>query len=160
MASGDTLGIFTALNNEPPATGFATLDTRNSHAVLDFDIAGGEYANFTGVLPRNYAGSGITVLIHYAMTSATSSSVILTSAFERIGDGILDIDADSFAAQNTVTQAVPATTGHVDIASIAHTDGAQIDSLAVGESFRLQINRTADGTTGDLELLAVELKET
>ena len=37
MASGDTLNVFTPLQNEPPASIYATLDVRNLHPVLDFD---------------------------------------------------------------------------------------------------------------------------
>ena len=47
MASGDTLLTFTPASNEPPATVFATLDTRNAHPVLDFDDAANEDAVFS-----------------------------------------------------------------------------------------------------------------
>ena len=76
MASGDTLLIFTPLHNEPPATNPATLDTRNQHPVLDFDATTNEDAVFSAVMPRSYAATtGLTVYIHYAMSSATSGDV-------------------------------------------------------------------------------------
>src|SRR5688572_26691380 len=102
MASGDTHLIFTPLNIEPLASNYATFDTRNGHPVLDFDDTTDETAIFTGVLPRRYAGSGITVNLHYAMTSATTGKVRLETAFERIGDGQQDIDSDGFATANAV----------------------------------------------------------
>lgn len=163
MASGNTLLIFTPLMNEPPASVFATLDTRNQHPILDFDAATNESAVFTGVMPRNYAGGGITVYIHYAMSSAVADTVDWDVAFERIGDQQLDIDADSFAAAKSVDDTtVPATSGLVDIVSIAFTDGAEIDSIAVGECFRIKITRDAvsDDATGDAELVSIEIKET
>lgn len=164
MASGHTLLIFTPQANEPPAANYGTLDVRNGHLVIDLDDATNEAAVFKGVLPRNYGGGGLTVYLHYAMTSATSGDVVLTAAFERIGDGQQDIDSDGFASAQTVTVTVPGTSGHVDIAAITFTDGAQIDSLAVGEAFRLKITRDAnaggDTASGDLELLAIEIKET
>lgn len=164
MASGNTLLIFTPQANEPPSSNYATLDIRNGHRVLDFDDATDEAAVFKAVLPRNYAGGGLTVYLHYAMTNATSGDVVLTAAFERIGDGQQDIDSDGFASAQTATVTVPGTSGHVDIAAITFTDGAQIDSLAVGEAFRLKITRDAnaggDTAAGDLELVAVEIKET
>lgn len=164
MASGNTLTTVSVQNNEPPATTFATLDSRNGHLVLDFDAATDESAIFTEVLSRAYAGGGITVNIHYAMSSAITGDVVLTAEFERIGDGQQDIDLDSFAAAQTVTVTVPLTSGNVDIASLAFTNGAQIDSIAVGEAFRIRItrdaNNLADTSAGDLELLACELKET
>ncbi len=163
MATGDTLIIFTPLQNEPPASDFATLDLRNLHPVLDFDATTNESAVFRAVMPRSYAGGGITVYIHYALTSATSLTVDWDVAWERIGDQQLDIDGDSFAAVNSVDNTtVPGTAGLVDIVTVTFTDGADMDSVAVGELFRLKITRDAanDDATGDAELLAIEIKET
>ena len=163
MASGNTLLIFTPLSNEPPASNYATLDTRNQHPVLDFDDTTPESAVFSAIMPRHYAGGGITVYLHYAMSSAVADTIDWDAAFERIGDQQLDIDGDSFAAVQSVDNTtVPGTTGLVDIVSIAFTNGAQMDSVAVGEAFRLKITRDAtnDDASGDGELLAVELKET
>lgn len=164
MASGDTLLIFTALNNEPPATVYATFDTRNSHPVLDFDATTNESAVFSSVMPQHYAGTtGITVYLHYAMSSAVADTVDWDVAFELIGDQDLDIDGDSFAAVNSVDNTtVPGTTGLVDIVSVAFTDGADMDSVLVGDGFRLKVTRNAvsDDATGDAELIFVELRET
>ena len=164
MASGDTLVVFTPLHNEPPASNFATLDIRNQHPVLDFDATTNESAVFKGILPRHYAGTtGVTVYIHYAMSSAEANTVDWDVAFERIGDQQLDIDGDSFAAVNSVDNTtVPGTTGLVDIVNVTFTDGADMDSVAVGEGFRLKITRDAssDDAAGDAELWAVEVKET
>ena len=164
MASGDTLLIWTPLSNEPPSSNFATLDTRNSHVVLDFDGAANESAVFRGVMPRHYAGTtGVTVYIHYTMTSATSGDIDWDAAFERVSDSQQDIDSDGFASVQSVDNTtVPGTSGHVDIVSIAFTNGAQMDSVAVGEAFRLRITRDAasDTVTTDAELYALELKET
>ena len=164
MASGDTLVVFTPLHNQPPATAYATLDLRNSHPVLDFDAATDEDAVFGGVLPRHYAGGGITVTLYWAATSATSGDCIWNAAVERIDENTLDIDADSFAAVQAVTATAGLTNGTVDYATIAFTAGAQMDSLAVGEAFRLKITRDAnaagDTMTGDAELLRVEVQET
>ena len=164
MAAGDTLLIWTPLANEPPAANFATLDTRNSHPVLDFDTTTGESAVFRGVMPRHYAGTtGVTVYVHYAMTSATSGTCGWLVAFERVSDSQQDIDSDGFAAAQTLTAVtVPGTSGHVDISNVAFTNGAQMDSVAVGEGFRLKITRDVanDNATGDAELWAIEMKET
>lgn len=52
--------------------------------------------------------------------------------------------------------------GHVDIVNVAFTDGADMDSVAVGESFRMKVTRDAasDDATGDAELVKVEIRET
>jgi hypothetical protein len=163
MASGDTLVIFTALHNEPPASNMATLDLRNQHPVLDFDASTNESAAFAGVMPRHYDGGGVTVYLHYAMSSATSGDVDWDVAWERVGDQQQDIDSDGFAAVNSVDNTtVPGTSGNVDIVSVTFTDGADMDSVAVGEGFRLQVTRDAasDTAAGDAEIRFIEIKET
>ena len=163
MASGDTLLEFLPFNNEPPAANYATLDTRNYHPCLDFDATTNEYAVFSAVMPRNYAGGGLTVYLHYAMSSAEADTIDWDAAFERIGDEVLDIDGDSFAAVQSVDDTtVPGTSGLVDIVNIVFANGAEMDSIAVGEMFRIKIDRDAvnDDAAGDAELLAVEIKET
>lgn len=163
MASGNTLLIFLPQQNEPPSANYATFDLRNGHLVLDFDTTTGESAIFKGVMPRHYSGGGVTIYVHYSMTSATSGTCGWLTAFERVSDSQQDIDSDGFASANTLTAVtVPATSGHVDIASVAHTDGAQMDSVAVGEGFRLKITRDVanDDAAGDAELWAIEIKET
>lgn len=164
MASGDTLIVFTALHNEPPSSNAATFDARNLHPVLDFDASTNESAVFTGVMPQHYAGTtGVTVYIHYSMSSATADTVDWDAAFELIGDQDLDVDADSFAAVNSVDNTtVPETSGLVDVVSIAFTDGEDMDSVAAGDLFRIKITRDAssDDATGDAELHAVEIRET
>ena len=164
MASGDTLLIFTPLHNEPPSSNPATLDTRNLHTVLDFDAATNESAVFSAVMPRSYAATtGLTVYIHYAMSTATSGDVDWDVAFERIGDGQQDIDSDGFAAANSVDNTtVPGTSGLVDIVNVTFVDGADMDSIAVGEGFRMKITRDAvsDTAAGDAEILFLEIKET
>lgn len=163
MASGDTLLVFTALHNEPPTSAFATPDTRNDHPVLDFNDSATSTSLFTGVLPRAYSGGGVTVGIGYSMTSALSGTVSWQSSFERIGDQQQDLDSDGFAGFNTSSATVvPATSGLVDVADIAFTDGADMDSVAVGEQFRFKIERNvvADSAVGDAELNYIELRET
>lgn len=163
MASGDTLALFFPQDNEPPASNYTTLDMRNGHPCLDFDASTNESAVFSGVMPQHYDGGGVTVYLHYAMSSAESGDVDWDAEFERIGDQQQDIDSDSFAAANSVDNTtVPATTGLVDVVSIAFTDGADMDSVAAGEAFRLRITRDASSDTaaGDAELVAVEIRET
>ena len=165
MASGNTLLAFCPTDNEPPAAAYAALDLRNAHPVLDFDQNTDESAVFSGILPRHYAGGGITVYLHLSADGITTGNYIFDVSFERIGDGQQDVDSDGFAAvQSLAATAVPATDGHVDIVSIAFTDGAQMDSIAVGELFRLKVTRDAnngsDTAAADIQLHAVELKET
>ena len=164
MASGDTLVVFHPYNNEPPASAYATLDTRNSRPCLDFDASSNESAVFSSVMPQHYAQTtGVTVYIHYAMSTAEANTVDWDAAFELVGDQDYDIDGDGFAAVNSTDDTtVPATSGLVDIISIAFTDGADMDSVTPGDGFRLQITRDAssDDATGDAEVYWVEIRET
>lgn len=164
MASGDTLLIFHPFQNEAPSANFATLDLRNLHPVLDFDASTNESAVFSAIMPQHYAATtGITVYIHYSMSSATSGDVDWDVSFERVGNEQQDVDSDSFATANSVDNTtVPSTSGDVDIVNVAFTDGADMDSVAAGEKFRIKVTRDAssDTATGDAELHAVELRET
>ncbi len=162
MASGDTLLRFHPYNNEPPTSNYATLDLRNNHPVLDFDKDTDESAVFSEIMPRQYSGAtGVTVYIHWSADGVTVNDVIWDVSFERIGDGQLDVDGDSFAAVNSVTDTAPGTDGFVTIANVTFTDGADMDSVAVGELFRTKVTRDAsDDLDADAELHAVEIKET
>jgi len=164
MASGDTLITFTPHSNEPPATNYATLDTRNGHMVLDFDDTTAESAIFSGVLPRNYSGGGITATVIWLATTAVAGNVKWTAQFDRHQSGVDDVDSDSFATAGMAAGTAPATSGASQYTAIAFTDGAAIDSVAIGESFRVKVSRNAadveDDMVGDAEILAVELRET
>ena len=164
MASGDTLLIFTALHNEPPGTNYATFDSRNNHPCLDFDAATNESAVFRAIMPQHYAGGGVEVLLHWAASTDTTNThhCYWDAAFERIAAIDLDVDADSFADANSVdTDHCDATSGKITITTIAFTAGADMDSVAAGEMFRLKLTRDAanDDMTGDAELYAVEIRE-
>ncbi len=160
----DTLCVLLPHAYFPTATAYATRDTRNNTPVLDFDADTNESALWLDVMPVRYAGGGITVEIEFAATSATSGDVVWTAALERIGAESQDLDADGFAAAKTVTTTVSSTCGKTKMASIAFADGAEMDSVAAGNAFRVQItrdaNNAADTATGDAELVAVHIKET
>lgn len=161
MASGDSLMSWDALGARPLGTAHASLDLRNGIPVLDFDDTVSESLFFSGVLPRHYVGGGLTVTLWWAASTATAGNVRWETAIER---GNTDLDADSFATGQAATGAAPGTSGVPTSTSIAHTAGAQMDGLAVGEPFRLRVTRLAsdgaDTMTGDAELYAVEMYET
>ena len=166
IASGDTLCFFNALNNEPPASNFATLDTRNAIPVLDFDPDTDESAEFGGFMPRHYDAGGVTLTIGWMATDTTVTphNVIWNAAFKSVTNDADDLDSKAFAAVNTVTDEEASASGEVSYCTIAFADGADMDSVAAGEYFRLQIIRDADNgsdnLTDDAELVFVEIKET
>lgn len=154
-----SLARFTASDNQPPASSFATLDTRNSVLVLDFDDAAVESAVFVGQIPEGAdLSSGISVRLYWMATSATTGNVRWRAEFEADGT---DLDSDSF---DTSTEATGAANGTSGIETLTTFTCTTIDSLAAGDRFRMRISRVGnDGTndtmSGDAELVTVELRQ-
>jgi hypothetical protein len=153
-----TYAVFTAEHNQPPSTAFATLDTRNSIAVLDFDAATDESAVFVGIIPEGASlGSGLKIFLHWMASTATSGNCRWGVQFEKSGT---DLDTDSF---DTATEAHSAANGTSGIETVTEITATAIDSLAAGNRFRLKVFRNADDATndtmtGDAELIAVEVR--
>lgn len=142
-----------------PATNYATLDTRNTHPVLDFNYITQETAYFHGVMPDNYDATGITVELWWTVTTVTSGTVGWDVSLELMTG--LDIDGDSFATAQTVTATtVSGTSGTVQSSSVSIADGAAMDSLVAGSLFRLRIRRdvATDTAANDAELHMVEMR--
>jgi hypothetical protein len=154
-----TYAVFTPMTSQPPATNFATLDTRNSIAVLDFDDSTDESSFWVGVMPEAASlASGLKVRIHWVATTATSGTVRWGAQLERMNT---DLDSDSF---DTVATAGSATSGTSGIVTATEITLTTIDSVAAGELYRLKVYRDADGTSGtddlvgDAEIVAVEVR--
>jgi hypothetical protein len=151
-----TYAVFTPMTSQPPAANFATLDTRNSIAVLDFDDSTEESAFWVGAMPEAASlASGLIVNIFFMATSATSGDARFGAQFERMNT---DEDSDSF---DTATEATVATSGTSGIVTKLAITCTTIDSIAAGEAYRLKIYRDttgADTVTGDLEVVCVEVR--
>ncbi len=153
-----TYAVFTATDNQPPATDYATLDTRNSIAVLDFDAATDESAVFVGIIPEGASlSSGLKVRLHWMASTATADNCRWGVQFEKAGT---DLDSDSF---DTAAEAHSAANGTSGIETVTEITITTIDSLAAGDRFRLKVYRNADDATndtmtGDAELVAVEVR--
>lgn len=164
MASGNTLRNFGALDNEPALSNPAIPVKRNGHWGISFDQSTDQFGVFSDVLPSNYAGGGLTAILHWTCFGAVSGNVMWFAEIERVGVA-QDIDSDSFATGiAAAASAVPATDGILKTTSIAFTSGAQMDSLVVGERYRLRISRDAnhasDTAAAPTEIWNVEVKET
>lgn len=161
--SGKPVILFMPAGNEPPTSNYATFGTRNNHPVLEFDDTTQESAIFSAVLPSSYSGGGLTVSVYWAAATATTGTIGWDVAIERIDASSLDVDADSFATAQTVTAAtVPATSGQIIKSSVSITSGADMDSLAAGEAFRVRLRRdvATDTATGDAQMVALIVTET
>jgi hypothetical protein len=157
-----TLARFNAMDAQPSATSnFATIDTRNNIAVLEFD--GGstnEETSFVSIIPEGAnLASGISVRIFWMADTATSGQCRFGIQFEKNGT---DMDSDSF---DTATEAnTAATNGTSGIETVTEITCTNIDSLAAGDRFRMKLYRDASDTTndtmtGDCQVTAVELRQ-
>jgi len=151
--------VFTPLDNQPPASNYATIDTRNGLMVLEFDAATDESAVFVGIMPQTTSlSSGLKIRINWIADTATTGTCRWGAQIERMNT---DLDSDSFDTASTAGSTTNATSGIITTTEISITT---IDSLAVGEPFRLKIYRDADGTsgtddmTGDAQLVSVEIR--
>lgn len=151
--------VFTPLHNQPPVSGYATMDSRNAIMVLDFDASTDESAVFVGVIPQGMVlSSGVVVRIIWMATSATGSTCRWGVQMERMNS---DMDGDSFDTAGTAGTTTNATSGTPNVTEITLTN---IDGVSSGDPFRLKVYRDADGTsgtddmTGDAELIAVEIR--
>lgn len=165
MASGNTLAVLLPQASEPPSSSYASLDTRNGILVLDYDASGEESTIFRGVLPANYSGGGLTLDVYWMATSATTGDVVWGGSIERAQNAGTDQDSDSFATEQTSSAVTTnGTSGIKNKSTITFSSGANMDSLAAGEPFRLKLARkvanVGDTMTGDAEITEAHLKET
>ena len=173
MASGDVVGLIGRII--PPATSYATPDARaggsspaESFPVWDFDDTSAEYLDLYGVLSPSYAGGGLTIVLPWSATSATTNVVSWRAAIRRIADDAEDVDASqTYDFNSAANDTAPSASGEISLPTITFTDGADMDSLAAGEPFVLRVGRNptvSGGTnmTGDAELWAsrILIKET
>lgn len=142
MASGDTL--FSIDPAEGGVDTDAPQDTNGAHSVRKFDADTVQTWIMKKLLPLNYAGGGLTLRIRFRAATAITGNVDWEASIERNEADVTDLDADSFAAAQSVIDAAPGNLGDFTEAVITFTDGALMDSLAAGENFRLKIERDAD----------------
>lgn len=163
---GNTLMAWFSKDGEPPSSNYATIDTRNQIPVLDFNDSTDESIEFSGIMPRSYSGNGVTLILGWMATDTTVTphNCIWQAAFKSVTSDTDDLDSKAFAAANSVTDAEASASGEVVYAEITFTDGADMDSVAAGEYFRLKVNRDADNgsdnLTDDSELVSVEMRDT
>ena len=170
MASGETLQTLSMKHGTPPSASAATPDVRVASDnmqvdVWDYDSTADESIDFKVWLPQNYGGGGIDVIICWSADTATTGNVKWNSAFKSFTDDTDDADTKAFAAAQSTTAATATVTGQVKYTTISHTDGGQIDSLAVGEMGFVRVTRNAAHAndtmnSNDAELWGVELRET
>ena len=169
MATGDIVGQI--IRVIPPATAYATPDARAGGStpaenvpVWDFDDTTAEYLDFLCVLGPNYAGGGLTIVLPWSATSATSGATVWQVAIRRIADDAEDVDASQTYDYNTVADTCASAAGEISMPTVAFTSGADMDSWAAGEVAIVRVGRLptdgSDNMVGDAELWTPIIKET
>ena len=152
-----TYAFFTPLDAQPPASNFATLDTRQDIAVLEFDAGTEESTIFVGIMPEAASlGSGLKVRIHWMADTATSGDVRWGVQFQRLSD---DVDTATFDGVQEGNSTANAASGALSVLELTITT---IDSIVAGDAYRLKVYREAadgaDTMTGDAQLIAIEVR--
>lgn len=162
MAAGSTIALFDAVSGRPPSSTYPQIDFRNGHVVLDFDDASDEATYFAGVLPSTYNGGGLSAVVTFAASSATTGNIVWAIAFERIEPGVSDLDADGFGTESSAAASVDSTAGVTRQMTLALAV-SDMDNAQAGDLFRVRLRRiatdTSDTAPGDAEFVSLELQE-
>lgn len=160
MASGDP--VVQVLEVMPTATSAATRDIRVGGStpaehvlVWDFDDSSDEYMDLKCQL-RGYDGGGLTFMLPWSASSATSGGVRWEVGIRRVQDDAEDIDGAHSYDYNAVTDTAPSASGELSYPTVSFTDGADMDSWADGEVAIVRVHRdydhADDDMSGDAEL--------
>jgi hypothetical protein len=162
LAARKRLDSFTANEAVFVGASAATGTARNGHSLIAFDDTVNEEIIFESVMSDDYDGAADFIIEpQWAGASAIVGDVKWDAQIERLNEGGADLDVDSFAAVQTVTEATEGTSGELTYTGITFTN-AQADGIQPGESYRLRIIRDAvaggDDMIGDAQLLSVDLR--
>lgn len=166
MSSGDTLQQFFPADNEPPVSinglGFATLDTRNSVEpinCLNFPVSIQTGSQYTGLLPRYYAGGAFTVQYVWSAASVGTGAVVWAAAAVQMASNF-NVSATPFTYSTTILATVSASTPGLLVYS---TIALSVPAFVSGNMFRLSFDRVGSGTgdnmAGAAQLYSIEIKE-
>lgn len=156
-----TLARWTALDNAPPATAYATFDTANNVPVLNFDAVTGESGIFSNIMPQGASFSnGIDARIFFRAAGGVTGGVVWNAAFES-GNSNLSSDAWTTGINSSGALA-NGTLGKLTVATITFNSG-EIGGITAGDFFRLRLSRVAldaaDTMTGDAQFAALEIRQ-
>ena len=169
MATGDTLLLLTPLHAafpsvEPAYIANSSGASNRERPVIEFpqNSSVDTHADFLNlVMPSNYGGNGLDVILHFASVTDTSNDVKWNADIDNLDGGL--IETVDFVGPNTIDGTFTAAKTEQTVV-IPFTDGADMDNVTAGELFDLRITRDAsdagDTASGDVWLLAVELQET
>ncbi len=154
---------FGAYSNQPLSASYASLGFKNYRPILSFDGSTSEIATFSAIMPQFYSGCGLSVITHTTFSADTTGSALLQLSFERVGNEVLNIDADNWGPNSSMVIDVPPTAGCVVKSMINIADGASMANIIGGEKFRLRVlrdcNNVVDTATQDLQLHTILISD-
>lgn len=161
MASGDE--VVAVISVGGPATLAAPLSIRaggstpaEQNKIFAFDAATIWYRDFHCELSPSYSGGGLTFRLKGSAASATTNEARMGLAIRRLADDAEDSDTSHTYDFNYLDITAPSVAGELTYDEIAFTSGADMDSLAAGETFILRVTREAthanDDMAGNFEL--------
>lgn len=143
-----TIDVWTAHLNSPPATGFMTLDTNNSHpALIAVDSADTAIVRDCVVPVGANLSGGIAVDIWW-YTSGTTGNIRLRASIERTTTA-LTTDSFDTTPHSGSGAANSAANGTANVPTKLTLTLSSIDGLLAGEPFRLKVEAVRTDTTND-----------
>lgn len=161
-AGTNTVLRFFPRDAEPPPTNFGTLDSRNSHPIIDFDPTTAETMCFRDYIPDKTtfhpSSTALTFNADFLATSAITGVLGVSISLERIAPGGIDLDSDNFGTAKSASVTVDGTSGKVARVSVGFLLSELPAGLAVGDMLRVRLTRnTAVGSNhaGDAEFVGM-----
>ena len=167
MASGDVViypqsAMPSATLGAPPRVLSGGSTPNERYLVWQFDDTTIWYVDYVCVL-EGYDGGGLTIRMKWS-AAANSGNGQLGAAIRRIADDAEDTDTShTYAFNDMAAAAAPSAIGEVGYDDVTFTDGADMDSLADGESFILRFRRNtgaSDTISGNVYLWGFTGRET
>jgi hypothetical protein len=135
---------------------------RNRHRVAKFAQSVDTETFFTLNMPTVFAEGDIDVKIRWMADGVTTGDVVWGVSFERHQVDVDDLDSDSFATEQTVTDTTSATDG-ATVETVIPFTAAQYDGVTQGDQFRIRIRRLgtniSDTMAADAQLMTVVIDQ-
>lgn len=172
MASGDGMFVLHPQNQVGPGSSYATKDVAEDAstpgfpmAVLDFDGAANEHADFVETVPENYGGGGFTFGYIYAMDGTDGDIVELEFRMLPLADASSVLTADLGVDTRTaaaLTDDPSATANEFNLTGTVALSHANAGSPAPGAYMLIRVTRDISIAVNadDLQMLAILIKET
>jgi hypothetical protein len=162
VSDTNALDYFTADDAIFPTVRPAGIVGRNNHPLITYVDAAEQNIHFAGVMGKDYNGGLIVLDIFWAAAAAVAGAVDWKVAWERENSGgPFDLDANTFAAQKTVTSVAPASSGELQKATLVFSQ-AEADGVAPGDPYRIRVRRDGgvapDTMAGIAQLFRVTLE--